>query len=188
MSAPALCAGCGIKQAHCVCDVLKPVPVRTRVLVIRHTAERYKSSNTGILLARILPNCRVVDYGTMDAPLSPDILQVPAPLLVYPGSPGPLAASPTLILLDGSWPQVRKMYHRIPGITALPCLPLEAPPPTRRRMRRAPNAHGMSTIEAAAAAIALLENPDLAEPLLEMFDRITERQLRMRGVYPPAAD
>lgn len=181
-----LCQGCGLRIIHCVCDLMEPVPARTRVLVIRHAAERYKSSNTGILLSRLLPDCRVMDHGRRESPLDPELLLSPNLVLVYPGEPGPpLPPNPTLVILDGSWPQVRKMYHRIPGASSLPCLPLPPPVP-RLRMRQSPLTEGMSTLEAAAAALSIVEDPALAPPLLRLYDRMTERQLRQRGRIPQA--
>lgn len=164
-----------------MCDLLEPVPAQTRMLVIRHAAERFKSSNTGILLSRVLPHCTVLDHGRREAPLDPALLASPHMVLVYPGPPGPIPPAPTLVLLDGTWPQVRKMLHRIPGAAALPCLSLPPPPESRRRMRESPNSEGMSTLEAAAAALSLVENPALAEPLLRLYDQMTDRQLRQRG-------
>jgi DTW domain-containing protein YfiP len=48
-------------------------------------------------------------------------------------------------------------------------------------MRESTVVNGMSTLEAAAAALALLEGTEVAAPLLRLFDQMTERQLRLRG-------
>ena len=180
MSRDSLCPGCGLRSFHCVCDLLEPVAARTPVRVIRHIRERYRSSNTGILLSKLLPDATVVDVGNGD---SPDLsfLSQGNPVLVWPGPATPLPENPTLILLDATWSQASRMYRRIEGLPQLPCLPLPAPDPARKRMRESTVVNGMSTLEAAAAALSLLEGPEVAAPLLRLFDQMTERQLRLRG-------
>ncbi len=180
MSQDIWCEGCGLRAFHCVCDLMEPVAARTPVRVIRNAKERFKSSNTGILLAKLLPNAQVVDVGNGDSP-DPSFLATGNLVMVWPGEATEIPENPTLVLLDGTWSQARRMYKRIPGLPDLPCLPLPAPDPTRMRMRNSTVPNGMSTLEAAAAALAILEGPEIAEPLLRLFDRMTERQLRMRG-------
>lgn len=179
---PPLCNNCGLRQLHCVCDLLEPVPAKTPLRIIRHRSERYKSSNTGILLKHILPNCQVCDHGDPNTPFDPSFIAIPALVLVYPGKASPLPPNPTLLLLDGTWPQVGKMIRRIPGLSSLPRLALP-PADERPRMRTSPLEEGMSTLEAAALALATVENPSLAPPLLRLYDRIAERQLRLRGRF-----
>ena len=102
-------------------------------------------------------------------------------MLVWPRPATPLPENPTLILLNATWSQASRMYRHIEGLQQLPCLPLPAPDPTRKRIRESTVVNGMSTLEAAAAALSLLEGPEVAAPLLRLFDQMAERQLRLRG-------
>lgn len=52
-------------------------------------------------------------------------------------------------------------------------------------MRIAPNPLAMSTLEAAALAIAQLDGPEPAETLLNIYDIMTTRQLVKRGQFNP---
>lgn len=85
-----------------------------------------------------------------------------------------------LIVPDGSWRQARRMVQRIPQLDRLPRLSLPAPPPAGRRLRRPPLREGMSTLEAIARALQLLEGEEVGRPLLDLYGTHVERQLLNR--------
>jgi len=60
---PARCAQCRLFQSDCLCDLLPSVPTRTRVVVVIHQLEDHKTSNTGRLAHRCLPNSEIVFRG-----------------------------------------------------------------------------------------------------------------------------
>ncbi len=180
------CPGCGIRSLHCVCDLLEPTPARTPIFVLRHTDEQYKSSNTGGLLRYVLPDAICFDHD----PANPRPVPLPpGAVLLFPGGAAEGAAAGSaapppgtpLVLIDATWGQARRMVHRAPGLSALPRWSLPPAPPRPWRMRNATNPGTVSTLEAAAQAIALLEGEEMAAPLLRLYDRIAERQLKRRG-------
>lgn len=145
------------------------MPTRTRFLVIRHAMEVWKPSNTGRLAALAMPSCAMLDYALRRGGFAlPD---EPRTALLFPddGQPPVQLATPParVIVLDGSWPQARRMAQRIPALHHLPRLALP-PLAARDRLRQPPRPDGMSTLEAIAHAVALLESPDLAAPLLRL--------------------
>jgi DTW domain-containing protein YfiP len=105
-------------------------------------------------------------------------------ILLYPGEgardlaqdppPGPV----TLVVLDGTWWQAKKLFQQNPQLAALPRYSLSPSAPSRYRIRREPALHCVSTIEAIGEALTLLEpNGFDREALLQPFDAMVEHQL-----------
>jgi DTW domain-containing protein YfiP len=124
----------------------------------------------------------LVDHGTREAPVGVPLLRtLPAPVyLLYPDGEPPAAppAGPiSLVVLDGSWPQARRMLQRIPEVRGLPRLALPPPAVARPRLRRGRDAGEMSTLEAIACAIAFVEGEAMAAPLFALHDLFVERSI-----------
>lgn len=51
------------------------------------------------------------------------------------------------------------------------------PAPEKRRLRRPPHEEGLSTLEAIARALAVLEGEAVAEPLEALYNLVVERHL-----------
>jgi DTW domain-containing protein YfiP len=93
----------------------------------------------------------------------------------------------TLVVLDGTWSQAAKLLRKNPRLAALPQVRFSPRRESRYRIRRQPAEHCLSTIEACAEALALLE-PDAGriEELLAPFDAMVETQLRFATVVRTA--
>jgi DTW domain-containing protein len=138
--------------------------------------ERWKPSNTARLAALALPSCEIVDHGAVGRPVALDDLREPGTWLLFPGAGArPEGAPRRLVVLDGSWTQARRMVQRLPLLRALPRLSLPAPSSAVERMRRPPDESGMATLEAIARALELLEGPEVARPLDELFAEVVRR-------------
>ena len=85
------------------------------------------------------------------------------------------------MVLDGNWGQARRMVQRLPALRRMPGLALPPPPPNTRRLRRPPHPDGMSTLEAMAGAVALLEGEELAQQLYALHELMIDRVLESRG-------
>jgi DTW domain-containing protein YfiP len=177
----------------CVCAFVTPLQTKTRVLILQHPRERHVPINTVRLARLCLPDATMRRGVELDAdPVVADVLAGrggwPTPYVLYPGAsamdlaverpPGPI----TLIVLDGTWWQARKLLRRNPGLEALPQLRLAPATPSRYRIRREPHEHCVATIEALALALRALDG-DAADAdaryaaLLAPFDAMVERQL-----------
>jgi tRNA-uridine aminocarboxypropyltransferase len=156
----------------CLCASLPRVRTRTRFVILRHVAERAKASNTARLAGLALENVEIREHGAGEAAAAE--LDAGSWLLYPEGPPWePARGVPSqLVVLDGTWAQARRMRQRLPALRGLPILSL---PPghgrDRLRLRRPPRPGAMSTLEAIARAVALLEGEALARPLEELFDR-----------------
>lgn len=190
--APHRCPGCRLLTAACFCDLIPRVETRTRVVLVLHRVEADKPSNTGQVALRCLPNSSVVMHGVLgQAVAAPDWAEHGDPVLLFPHRDArPLAAfcggprPSTLIVLDGTWKQAQRMRRRVAGLAALPCALVSREAPSRYRLRRTIDPRRLSTMEAIAEALGVLEGsegPATREVLLRTFEVMVERSLRGRG-------
>lgn len=177
------CPRCVLNLEICVCSELPRIETRTEIVLVRHIVERGLTSNTGRFAALALPNSRLLEYGGGPS-FDDSLIRAPDTALLYASGPStrPLGFVPQrLIVLDGTFRQARRMYKRIPALRDLPELALPAPSVVPTRLRKPTQPEGMSTIEAVAAALALLEGPELAAPLFELHSELVRRADRLRG-------
>lgn len=178
------CPRCLLQLEICVCKVLPRVEARTEVVLIRHLTERLLTSNTGRFAALALAKSRIVEYGGGEV-FDASWLAAPGTataLLYCSGPPRPLSFTPQrLVVLDGSFRQARRMYKRVPELRDLPEFSLPAPRIAPTRLRTPTQPEGMSTIEAIAAALSVLEGPELAAPLWALHAELVRRADQMRG-------
>jgi DTW domain-containing protein YfiP len=151
-------------------------------VIVRHQREEHRSSNTGRLAHMALPNSELVEHGRLAGPAKLPALKG-AWLLFPEGEPRTAAPEPPpeqLIVLDATWSQARRMYHKLEQLRGVPILrlPERARPPGR--LREAPSADRVSTIEAIAEALRLLEGDAVARPLEELF-RVAVDRARATG-------
>jgi DTW domain-containing protein YfiP len=203
------CPGCRMHTALCICAQLPVLPTRTRVVLVLHQAELHKTTNTGRLALSCLPSSALALRGRPTGPaalpgappaivterpmLSPApgwLGQMPRPVLLYPHpEAAPLdhfrdGDPVTLIVPDGTWSQAVRTRKRIPDLDRVPCAHLPDGLISQYRLRHAPHAGQVSTLEAIAHALGILEDPGLREALLAVQRLMTERTLQTRG-YPP---
>jgi DTW domain-containing protein YfiP len=175
------CAACLLLHRWCYCAHIPRLQPRTRIVIIRHWKERCRTSNTGRLVQQAIPGTRLIDYGAPGAPFDPASLDLSQAALLFPGEHPSPTKPEVLVVVDGSWPQARKMVQRIPGLRTLPRIglqPLSLPP---ARIRRPPMQGGMATVEAVARALDHLEGPGAGEPLDDIFSHFVDTLQRMRG-------
>ena len=189
------CARCRLIQVDCLCGLIPRVSTRTRVVVVLHEREDRKTSNTGRLAVRCLPNSDVVIRGGFDhATPVPSWTDHGDPVLLFPhpdarplafwkDSPRPV----TLIVPDGTWRQAQRVRRRVLGLGTVPCAFVSREAPSGYRLRHTWDPRRLSTLEAIAEALWILEGPtgsDVREALLRIFQVMVERSMRVR--YPEA--
>jgi DTW domain-containing protein YfiP len=214
------CSGCRLHRNVCICDRFPTLPTRTRVVLLLHQLEVRKTTNTGRLALRCLPNSELVLRGRLTGaepgvPLEPqrepagEIRRVEAghsrqppswleravqPILLFPHdeaialtawreNPGPL----TLVVPDGTWSQAVRARRRVPGLAEIPCAALPAGLVSTYRLRHEPRPGRVSTLEAIAYALEILESPAVAAALLQVHRLAVERTLWTSGRLPRAA-
>ena len=157
---------------------------RSRIILIQHVLELSERSNTGRHAAAALSSLDLRVFGSKDTPLKVDDLE--GAWLLWPGEPeipGDVPRPSTLVVLDGSWSQSRKMLQRVPQLRALRKWSLPAPP-GRRSLRASPPG-GMSSLEAIAEALAVLEGEELGGRVRAVHEALVQKQLCERGYVGP---
>ncbi len=161
------CERCLLRE--CLCAEIPRIETRTRVTIVRHIAERHRSSNTGRLAALALANSDLVDHGGGEE----TALDATGAWLLWPEGPRIVSApSPPperLIALDATWHQARRMRQRLPALRGLPIIALAVDVIPVARLRESPGAGRVSTIEAIARALRLLEGDAPADALERLF-------------------
>lgn len=182
------CLRCLLRREICICPVIPSVPTRTEFLILRHIGEAGRPSNTGRLIDLAMPNSQIVSWGggtrVALSPLDDKLLRAPGTWLLWPDGPSDtqqdLMPPRRIVVLDATWRQARRLYHRTPTLWSLPRLILPSPTPSRNRLRDQHRADGMSTIEAVAAAVVMIEGTDAAEPLEKLYDELVQRTNTLR--------
>lgn len=182
------CPRCLFQQRVCLCADIPTIETRTQVVIVRHYLERHRSSNSGRLAHLALPSSVLVDHGGVDGPAK--LPPLDGAWLVYPiGEPTYVPPSPPprqLIVLDATWSQARRMFRKIDALRGLPCLHLPPAPMPVARLRESPGPGQVSTIEAIARALRLLEG-DAPAAALEALFALAVRRAAATGRNLPAA-
>lgn len=186
--ARASCYRCFKPRVACICGTIQRVDNRTPITILQHPRERFHPLGT-VRIARLgLARARVEWCAPWeDAGAIRDRLPAGAALL-YP-APGArdLASVPSaehprhLVAIDGTWFLARKIYHAHPWLHALPHVALTPSRPSRYRIRRAPRADYLATLEAIVDALRIVEPDTLGlDGLLAAFAAMIDRQAAYR--------
>lgn len=178
------CFACARPALVCHCEAIPTIQNQTDVLILQHRRERKHRFNSVRILARALSRCEVrvgytpefaghrVELGDRVGLLYPDRQATPLIDLAREALPK------QLVLLDGTWHHAKTFVRDIPWLRGLPRYHLTPRAPGRYRIRREPLPFSMSTLEAAAQSLQLLEPQTLGfDQLLAAFDRMVENQL-----------
>jgi DTW domain-containing protein YfiP len=201
---PGRCARCRKPAAMCFCALLPRLPTATRILILQHTRERDMPLGTARMASLCLPQAELhvgVEWGGRAAVVEALADPRRPAILLYPG-PGardildqPPAGPVTLVVVDGTWAQARRVVRDNPILGSLPRYAFATPEPSRYRIRREPDAAYCSTIEALMHVLGVLEgDPARFRALLPPFEAMIDAQLaveagapaqRPRAVRPP---
>jgi DTW domain-containing protein YfiP len=186
----ATCAACLRAQSACICRWVRPLSSRVDLLILQHPLEVRNAKNSARLLHLCVAGSRIEVGEAFDGAALHALLYADGrvPLLLYPETPGEpaapfdaaLLAQPDrlrLVVLDATWRKSRKMLHLNPGLQTLPRLALHDVPASTYRIRKAHAPHQLSTLEAAAVALAQLEgDAGQYRLLLQAFDGFVQQQ------------
>ena len=176
MDAHLRCERCLLQRRLCLCAAIPTLATRTRIVIVRHHTERWRSSNSGRLAHLALPNSEIVEHGGTGGPaILPPLAG--AWLLFPEGTPVTRVDTPPaqLVVLDATWSQARRMYRKLPALRGLPILRLPETAMPVARMRESPGEGRVSTLEAIARALRMCEGDAVAAPLEALFALAVER-------------
>lgn len=171
----------------CLCAEIPAISTRTRVVIVRHHLEQWRSSNSGRLAHLALPNSVIVDHGGAGGPAR--LPPLDGAWLVYPvygAAPEPEPEDPPkqVVVLDATWSQARRMYRKLDALRGLPILRLPDSPMPAARLRASPAPGHVSTIEAIARALRVIEGDAVATPLEALFAVAVDRAAQLGRNVP----
>lgn len=182
------CYRCFRPTAFCLCAAIPTVDNRTEVLILQHPRERTHPFGTARLAELGLSNSRVlVDFlGCLRrdtarlGPLDGAALLYPHPSARDVTELAPDERPRRLVVIDGTWHHARTLYRDIPVLHELPHLTLPGHLRSAFQIRRQPNLHCLSTIEALVHALRALEPETRGlDGLLGAFDSMQSGQLAL---------
>jgi DTW domain-containing protein YfiP len=176
----------------CICLSIPCYDLATRIVLVMHRREQNKPTATGPLALAALPNSELRIQGHKDRPLDFSDLDIPErrTILLYPGDDVPILSRSfidqddrpvTLVVPDGNWRQAARMGQRLPGLAHARMVGLPEGPRSEWGIRREDHAEGLSTFEAIARAIGIIESPAVQSGLEELFRLMVQRTLQARG-------
>jgi DTW domain-containing protein YfiP len=156
------------------------------LVLIIHSKEWRRTSNTGHFARLAIQGAEVRLHGSPKQMMSSAGIEPASAstLVLYPGrgacplSPEFIRTLPrplTLLVPDGNWNQAQHMMRRLPMLRAARPVRLEGPSLDLQCMRRNRVADRMSTFEAVARALGVLENHQTEADLLTFFRQILKR-------------
>lgn len=181
----ALCAKCNRPVKVCVCDALVEVEAPVELIIWQDPTEAKHKLSTAPLLNLSITNSRlfIADKLNPEDIFSPTDLSECA--LLYPLENGQQLQAEQrtkvkkLLVLDGTWKKVRRLFHLNEWLKNLPYIPLNPENLSRYAIRKSPRADGLSTIEAAVAGLSLLDEATDYQPILNVLDRMVELQQQL---------
>ncbi|MDE9459833.1 tRNA-uridine aminocarboxypropyltransferase [Xenorhabdus bovienii] len=185
------CLHCLLPQKSCLCETISPVNATSRFCLIMFDTEPMKPSNTGKLIADILPDTHAFLWSRTE----PDQRMLEAlrdptrqPYLIFPESyatpPRTVyqqlpdnQKAPLFIILDGTWPEARKMFRKSPYLDGIPLLSINNCAKMDYLLRIPSRKEQHCTAEVAAAALELANDLEASQTLLSHFNHFREQYL-----------
>ncbi|WP_192036126.1 tRNA-uridine aminocarboxypropyltransferase [Halomonas sp. YLGW01] len=192
------CETCRLPALNCLCPYRAEAESLSRFWLITHPLEHLKPTNTGRLIADVLPSTEVFTWYRTE----PDarLLELLAderfaPFVIFPDdqpdyadrvvgmdavhdakdpATGAGARIPVFIILDGTWRQARRIFRRSPYLDRLPVLPLATERETRYRLRKPASKAHLCTAEVAVELLRQAGDQDAGGVLDDYFDAFND--------------
>jgi DTW domain-containing protein YfiP len=172
-----------------------------RLVVVQHPREHRKPIGTAWMAVRTVRDSHLFVGAHVDGDARLDAMLHDAArpaMLLWPGEGArdladlPRCGPATLVVVDGTWSTAKKLVERNAVLRGLPRVRITPAQPSRYRIRREPRAECLSTVEAIACALGLLEGaPDKYTGMLAAFERMVDIQIEheargggRRGLLP----
>lgn len=180
-----VCERCLFTPSTCICGAIKRLTNKVSVVILQHPSEEKIAKNTAKLLNLSLTDCKIIkgenntDFAMLNS------LPVKSTVLLYPNehatnlddtNPKPALSNIThLIVIDGTWKKAYKILQLTPLLTKFKTVSFKQLPQNRYGIRKAPRADSLSTLEAVAHSLLLIEQLNPA-PLYNLLDELIQKQ------------
>lgn len=199
------CDDCQLAAYACICQWRPTLGSRSEFILLMHRDEVLKPTNTGRLIADVLPAHTHVFCWSRTEP-DEELLKLLADqqrrcLIVFPEEANEAAANArelisdlpsderinTFILLDGTWKQSGRMFHLSRWLEKIPCVVLPEVEGRGYAVRKSHQENYLSTAEAAALCLQLANESVTADVLRDYFELFNIHYLATRACVPPQA-
>lgn len=180
-----------MKETHCICAYLVPMDNKTPVSILMHYRERITTTNTGKIAHFLLKNSEIHYRGLIETTLNGEsvLKKEHTPLYLYPSEHSVILTpelvkslgNVQLIIPDGTWRQARRVARREPFLKDVMHVRLPFSQPGIFFLRRKVKEDGVSTLEAIARALGIIESKAIQENLENVFRIMVEKTLETRG-------
>ncbi|WP_455821005.1 tRNA-uridine aminocarboxypropyltransferase [Pseudomonas cerasi] len=192
------CQRCLLPQKNCLCATIASQHASSRFCLVMFDSEPMKPSNTGRLIADILPDTLAFGWSRTE----PDAALLEAvrdpryePVVVFPKSyadtgrtvlntPPTSGKPPLFIMLDGTWTEARKMFRKSPWLDNFPIMSLTLTRPSNYQLRVAHAEGQHCTAEVAAELLLQAGDTAAGEALQRHFDLFRQRYLAGKPHHP----
>ncbi|MGE5087264.1 MAG: tRNA-uridine aminocarboxypropyltransferase [Bacillota bacterium] len=184
------CPTCFLHRQRCICESIPKHDLKTRVSLIIHAKELKRTTNTGRLALHALVNSEMYVRGQSTERLDLSSLLMPSyeSYVLFPSEDAlnledikpqkPIQ----LIVTDGNWRQASKLNTRHPELSHLPRVKIGAANTGRYHLRKEHFSEGLSTLEAIALALRIVEGEAVGDSLLSLYHQKLMATLQGRGV------
>lgn len=185
------CRHCMLLPYLCICKIKKTVETRSAFLLLMYDDEILKPSNTGRLIADLIPDTHAYIWSRTEpnkqmlALLSEPQWQ---PIVVFPAEYAEAekvlinyqaieSKRPLFILFDGTWAQAKKMFRKSPYLNDYPVLSFTPEKLSQYIVRKATKDNQLATAEVASLVLETIGESDNAHLLSLFFCTFKENYL-----------
>jgi DTW domain-containing protein YfiP len=176
----------------CICSFKKTLSTSSAFLLLMYDDEILKPSNTGRLIADLIPNTFAYIWSRTEPNTEMlHLLSDPQwqPIVIFPAeysepqrlveNVGGLLNNKKIlfILLDGSWAQAKKMFRKSPYLDKFPVLSFSPENVSRYLVRKSVKDNQLATAEVASLALSFIGEEHNASQLDLLFEVFKENYM-----------
>ena len=188
------CEQCLLAKRFCICNTYQPIEASVTFCLVMFDTEPMKPSNTGRLIADVLPHTVAFQWSRTQP--DPNLLALLdderyQPYVIFPASyceVGRAVTSlipnnriPLFIILDGTWPEACKMFRKSPYLNKFPVLALSPTTLSHYQLREAQHQQQLCTVEVAVELLKLADENNAAQALLSHFQQFRHNYLTSKA-------
>ena len=196
------CSFCLLPEKLCLCETIVAQTARSRFCLMMYDTEVMKPSNTGKLIADVLPDTQAFLWSRTN-PEKALLDAINDPLrqayVVFPESYAPSdrmvynqvpenSKPPLFIMLDGTWAEARKMFRKSPYLDSLPLFSINEATKSEYVLRQAAREDQHCTAEVAASILESMNDHQAAQQLFSHFAYFRQQYLRGKPDRHPAKE
>jgi DTW domain-containing protein YfiP len=189
------CKHCMLLPYLCICSIKKIVDTQSAFLLLMYDDEILKPSNTGRLIADLIPDTFAYIWSRTEP--NQEMLALVddpqwQPIVVFPAEYSQVQRvltqdkiinslddnkRPLFILLDGTWAQAKKMFRKSPYLDVLPVLSFSPEKLSQYLVRKAAKDNQLATAEVASLVLESIGEQRNADLLALLFTTFKENYL-----------